>query len=185
MSRIGKQPVVIPSGVDVTLANGSITVKGPKGTLSRAIHPRMTVTLGEDEGQKTVNVSIGEQDDVEVRALWGTTRSNIQNMIVGVVDGFKKALEVVGVGYRVNAQGNKVVLDVGYSHSVDFILPEGVKAEVEKNTLTLSGINKEVVGEAAAQIRRIRKPEPYGGKGIKYVDEVIRRKAGKAAKTGE
>lgn len=184
MSRIGKQLIQIPSGVDVTIAGQSVTVKGPKGTLTYAVHPTVKVVQEDGESGKVLKVTV-EATDVFARSIWGTTRANLANVIEGVTNGFTISLEVVGVGYRVSASGNKIVLDVGYSHSVDYLLPEGVKATVEKNVLTLTSIDKILVGETAAQIRRIRKPEPYGGKGIKYVDEVIRRKAGKAAKTAE
>ncbi len=184
MSRIGKQPITIPAGVDIVIDGQTATIKGPKGTLIQAIHPTVNVEIKEEAGVKILAVTVNGSD-VFARSIWGTTRANLANAVEGVLNGYKISLEVVGVGYRVNVQGNKVVLDVGYSHSVDYILPEGVAAAVEKNTLTLSGIDKILVGETAAQIRRVRAPEPYGGKGIKYVDEVIRRKAGKAAKSGE
>ena len=185
MSRIGKQPIFIPAGVDVTVNGQLVTLKGPKGTLTYDVHPRATVALSDGEAGKELRVSVSDATEVFGRSIWGTTRANLANRLEGVVNGFKISLEVVGVGYRVSVQGSKVVLDVGYSHSVDYVLPEGVTGTVEKNVLTLSGIDKIVVGETAAQIRRVRKPEPYGGKGIKYIDEVIRRKAGKAAKSGE
>lgn len=184
MSRIGKKLITIPAGVDVTIADQSLTAKGPKGTLTYEIYPTVKVVMGEEEGQKTLAVTV-DGTDAFSRSIWGTTRANIANNIEGVLNGYKIVLEVVGVGYRVNVQGSKVVLDVGYSHSVEYMLPEGVAGSVEKNALTLTGIDKIVVGETAAQIRRVRKPEPYGGKGIKYIDEIIRRKAGKAAKSGE
>ncbi len=133
---------------------------------------------------KSVTVAVAEPDLVRDRALWGLFRSLIQNMITGVTKGFEKKLDVVGVGYKVAGGGAKITLDVGYSHPVEFPMPAGITATVEKNTITLNGANNEVLGETAAQIRRIRKPEPYKGKGIKYVDEVVRRKAGKAAKAG-
>lgn len=184
MSRIGKQLIIIPSGVEVTLAGSAVTIKGPKGTLSYAAHPSVKLALTDTEGGKQLTCVV-EAKDVFSRSIWGTTRANLANIVEGVVNGYTIALEVVGVGYRVNLQGNKVTLDVGFSHSVDYVLPEGISGKVEKNILTLSGIDKILIGETAAQIRRIRQPEPYGGKGIKYVDEVIRRKAGKAAKSGE
>ncbi len=183
MSRIGKKPVSIPAGVEVKIDGQMVTMKGPKGTLILTIHPTVNVVMQEGENKELVVTVSGS--DAFSRSIWGTTRANLANAIEGVLNGYKISLEVVGVGYRVNVQGSKIVLDVGYSHSVDYTLPEGVVGAVEKNTLTLSGIDKIVVGETAAQIRRVRPPEPYGGKGIKYVDEVIRRKAGKAAKSGE
>lgn len=185
MSRVGKKPIHIPAGVEVTVNGQVVSVKGPKGTLTYNVHALVSVALVDGEGGKALAFNVSNPDNVFERSLWGTTRANLANMIEGVLNGFSKSLEVIGVGYRVNAQGNKVVLDVGYSHSVDFPLPEGITAKVDKSVLTLSGADKVLVGETAAQIRRVRKPEPYGGKGIKYIDEVIRRKAGKAAKTGE
>ncbi len=185
MSRIGKKPIVLPNDVEATLASDFVQVKGPKGILKTLLNPLVRVEHSQEDGQNILTVFITNEMNRREKALWGTTRSNIQNLIEGVTEGYKKSLEVIGVGYRVSVQGKKVVLDVGYSHSVDFLLPEGIEGSVEKNVLTISGIDKIVVGETAAQIRRIRKPEPYGGKGIKYIDEVVRRKAGKAAKSGE
>ncbi|MEK7105700.1 MAG: 50S ribosomal protein L6 [Patescibacteria group bacterium] len=184
MSRVGKKLIVIPAGVDISVQDLGVTVKGPKGTLTTALNPRVAVAINDGAAGKELTVTTNGMD-VFGRSIWGTTRANIANMIEGVVNGYNISLEVIGVGYRVNVQGNKVVLDVGYSHSVDYLLPEGIVGKVEKNVLTLSGIDKVLIGETAAQIRRIREPEPYGGKGIKYIDEVIRRKAGKAAKSGE
>jgi len=185
MSRIGKKIIVPPKDVEVILASDFVRVTGPKGTVQTFLHPLVKVEQSQEDGKNILKVSVTNEVEKNQKALWGTTRSNIQNLIIGVTQGFKKSLEVIGVGYRVNVQGKKVVLDVGFSHSVEFILPEGITGTVEKNILTLSGIDKIIVGETAAKIRRVRKPEPYGGKGIKYIDEVIHRKAGKAAKTGE
>ncbi len=179
MSRIGKLPIPIPQGVEVRLDGRLVRVKGPKGELVRELHPHVTAAVA--DGKVTVTVADPEAAD---RALWGLFRQLIANMVEGVAKGFEKKLEVVGVGYKVSGSGSKLTLDVGYSHEVPVDLPTGVTATVEKNTVTLSGADKELVGETAARIRAIRKPEPYLGKGIKYVDEHIRRKAGKAAKAG-
>ena len=185
MSRVGKKPIMIPDGVDVKLEDHLVSVKGPKGELERSIHPLVSVALNDGENGKEVNVTIDDETSKEKKAQWGTARANIANMVQGVTEGFEKKLEVNGVGYRVSLQGNKLVLNVGYSHEVPFQLPEGIQAAVDGNVITISGINRQVVGEVAANIRKIRKPEPYKGKGIKYIDEVIRRKAGKAQKAGE
>lgn len=184
MSRVGKKVITIPSGTELTINGSEVVVKGPKGTLHYSVHPSVTCALSDGQSGKELSCQV-TGTDVFSRSIWGTTRANLANVVEGVTKGYDISLEVIGVGYRVNVQGNKVVLDVGYSHSVEYILPEGVTAKVDKNTLTLSSIDKVLVGETAAQIRHVREPEPYGGKGIKYVDEVIRRKAGKAAKTGE
>ncbi len=179
MSRIGKKPIPIPGGVTVTVKDQALTVQGPKGTLTRRLSPYVTVVV---EGQE-VRVDVRNKEDNAERAVWGTTGAHIANMVNGVVQGFKKQLEVNGVGYRAAMQGKDVKLEVGFSHPVVFTVPDGITVAVEKNVLTVSGIDKELVGEVAAQIRNIRQPEPYKGKGIKYLEETIRRKAGKAAKT--
>mgnify|MGYP001255158779 CR=1 FL=1 len=178
MSRIGKKPIVIPNGVEVTIDGNTVTVKGPKGTLTRQIHPDMTVKVEE-------NVLMVERpsDDRIHRALHGTTRSIIANMVEGVSNGYSKTLELVGVGYRVQKKGKTVVLNVGYSHPVEVEEPEGIELEVPSATrIVVKGIDKEKVGAVAANIRAIREPEPYKGKGIKYSDERIRRKEGKTGK---
>lgn len=178
MSRIGKKTTLIPNGVTVTAENGVLTVQGPKGTLSRPIHKLVTITV--EDGMASVSV---KKETVKFeRSLWGTFSAHISNMVQGVTEGFKKQLEVNGVGYRVAMQGTELKIEVGYSHPVMFKIPAGITASVEKNVITIEGADKEVVGQVAAEIRAIRKPEPYKGKGIKYMDEVIRRKAGKAAK---
>lgn len=185
MSRVGKKPVLIPSGVEVMINGQDVKVKGPKGELQQQIHPLVRVATEEVDGVKQIATSILDTTDGDQNALWGTTRALLSNMVNGVSAGFSKKLEVNGVGYRVNVQGNTVVLTVGYSHDVRIELPSGVQAVAEANTLTLSGFDKQLIGEMAARIRKVRKPEPYKGKGIKYTDEVIRRKAGKAQKSGE
>lgn len=182
MSRVGIKPIQIPDKVEVMIGEGSVRVKGPKGELTQAIEPVVSVKKEPFDGTESVVVSVAHPDEKHERAMWGTTRALIAGMIKGVTEGFSKQLEVVGVGYRVNVQGKKLVLEVGFSHPVDFELPEGIAAAVDKNIVTLSGISKQIVGETAARIRRIRLPEPYKGKGIKFIDEVVRRKAGKAAK---
>lgn len=175
MSRIGKKPVDIPSGVEVKVGPEAVQVKGPKGALSTPVHPKVTYAV---EGGK---VTLSRVDESRIaRAQQGLRRTLLANCVVGVTLGFKKGLEVVGVGYKVSVQGRKVVLAVGYSHPVEFDLPAGIDAVAEGNKLTLTGIDKQLVGEIAARIRRVRPPEPYKGKGIKYMDEHIRRKAGKS-----
>ncbi len=180
MSRIGKQPIVIPSGVDVALTGSSLVVKGPKGELRRVIHSDVLVVL--KDGVLEVNVK--DASEKPQRSLWGLFQRLISNMITGVTKGYEKQLELQGVGFRASVAGRTLTLNVGFSHPVDFPLPTGIEAKVEKNIITLSGIDKELLGEAAAQIRQVRKPEPYKGKGIRYVGEVVRKKAGKAAKAG-
>lgn len=175
MSRVGKLPISIPAGVEVKIGGEGIVVKGPKGSLNLAVHPSTSVTL---ENNALV---VGLADDTHIaRQQHGLRRTLLANAVLGVTQGFQKVLDVVGVGYKVNVQGNTVVLNVGFSHPVNFALPAGVQAKVEGNKIVLSGCDKQLVGEVAAQIRRVRPPEPYKGKGIKYADEFIRRKAGKS-----
>jgi len=178
MSRIGNKPITVPEGVEVKLDGNNLTVKGPKGTLEREIHKNMTVSI---EGN-VVNVT-RPNDEPENRSLHGLTRTLINNMVEGVLNGYKKELQIVGVGYRAQKQGNKLVMNLGYSHSVEMDAPEGITFDVPNaNTIIVSGIDKEVVGQTAAVIRTKRPPEVYHGKGIKYSDERIRRKEGKAGK---
>ncbi len=178
MSRIGRLPVVIPAGVDVTVADGNVvTVKGSKGTLERALPVEMDIKV--EDG----NVVVSRPNDLKrMKALHGLTRSLIQNMVIGVSEGYTKTLEVNGVGYRAAKQGKKLVLNLGYSHPVEMEDPEGITTAVDGNKIVVSGISKELVGQFAAEIRDKRRPEPYKGKGIKYADEVIRRKVGKTGK---
>lgn len=178
MSRIGKKPITIPSNVTATIESDTVKVKGPKGEDVLHLHPH--VRIRQEDG--ALSVSVAHPDEKQDRALWGLYRALLANMVKGVAHGFEKKLEMVGVGYKAAVQGKKIVLEVGFSHPVELSLPEEIAATVEKNVITISGISKEKVGQFAAAIRAIRKPEPYKGKGIKYVGEVIRRKAGKAAK---
>lgn len=179
MSRIGKLPIQIPSGVTLDIKDGEISVKGPKGTLKWKPHPRVKVKV---EGN-VVHVSRTSEEILD-RSLHGLTRTLIANMIEGVTKGFSKQLEIQGVGYRAQIQGKKLQLALGFSHPVEFQAPEGISLEIDKekkNIITISGNDKALVGQVAAVIRAIRKPEPYKGKGIRYVGEAVRRKAGKAA----
>ena len=178
MSRIGLKPVEIPEGVEIKLNGTKVTVKGPKGELSRELHPDMKVKI--EDNVLTVERPTDHKDH---RALHGTTRSLIGNMVEGVSKGFEKSLEIIGVGYRAQKQGNKLVINAGYSHPVEIDPIDGIEIDVPKNTqLTVKGIDKELVGAIAANIRAIRPPEPYKGKGIRYTDEYVRRKEGKTAK---
>jgi large subunit ribosomal protein L6 len=179
MSRIGKQPIPVPSGVDVTINGSHVAVKGPKGELALDAPEDITIAREGDD------IVVNRPDDERAhRALHGLTRSLVNNMVVGVSEGFSRDLEIVGVGYRALAQGpNKLELQVGYSHSVPVEAPEGISFEVPApNRITVRGIDKQLVGQVAADIRKIRKPEPYKGKGIRYADERVLRKAGKSAK---
>ncbi len=180
MSRIGKKVRKIPQGVTVEIKGDDLVVKGPKGELHQKLHPRVTVSTG--EGQ--VTVSVVNEENTKDKALWGTFSSIIENMLEGVTAGFKKQLEINGVGYKAILKGQDLVLEVGFSHTVELKPATGIKFEVEKNIITVSGTDKQMVGEMAAQIRSTKKVEPYKGKGIKYVGEVVRRKAGKTAAKG-
>jgi large subunit ribosomal protein L6 len=163
--------------VTVSIADGKISVQGPKGKLERGIHPSVSVALADN----IVTVNVSDVEDKATRSLWGTYAAHIKNMVVGVVSEFKKELEVNGVGYKVAMQGKDVKLDLGFSHPIIFPIPARVTAQTEKNVITLMSSDKELLGQVASQIRSLRKPEPYKGKGIKYMDEVIRRKAGKTS----
>lgn len=178
MSRIGRKPIQVPNGVNVNLDNNKITVKGPKGTLSRELHKDMKVSVEAD----VITVERPSENKLH-RSLHGTTRSVVANMVSGVTEGFAKNLELVGVGYRASKSGDKLVLNVGYSHPVEFIPESGIEFEVPaQNRIIIRGIDKELVGATAAKVRAVREPEPYKGKGIKYEGERIIRKEGKAGK---
>jgi large subunit ribosomal protein L6 len=176
MSRVGKQPVSLPQGVDVKINGQDVQVKGPKGTLNRRFHD--LVEIEQDNGELRVKPRETSQT---ARAMWGLSRSLLNNMVIGVSQGFTRVLEINGVGYRAELKGDTINLALGFSHPVEFKLPSGISAAVEKNTqITLTGIDKELLGLTAARIRAFRPPEPYKGKGIKYAEETIRRKVGKA-----
>ncbi|EJF47768.1 50S ribosomal protein L6 [Actinomyces massiliensis] len=179
MSRIGRLPVPVPTGVDVTITGNDVTVKGPKGTLSRTIAQQLSVTRQEDG-----SILVTRPDDErESRSLHGLSRTLINNMVVGVTEGYSKQLEIVGTGYRVVQKGTGIELSLGFSHTVSVDAPEGVELKVDGNLkIIVSGISKEQVGEVAANIRKIRPPEPYKGKGVRYAGENVRRKVGKAGK---
>jgi large subunit ribosomal protein L6 len=180
MSRIGRLPIAVPSSVDVTIEGRQLTVKGPKGTLSRELHPDMTVS--QEDGTLVVERPTEQKTH---KQLHGLTRTLVNNMVVGVTDGYRKGLEITGVGYRAALNGKKLTLNLGYSHPIEIEPPEGISFEVENPTrLAVVGIDKELVGQIAAKVRSTRKPEPYKGKGVRYAGEVIRRKAGKAGKVG-
>ena len=175
MSRIGKKPVVVPSGVSADIADGTLTVKGPKGTLTLSLADDVTYKV--EDGSSSVQPA---NDTKRARAFWGMQRTLVSNLITGVTEGYTKVLDITGVGYRANAQGKNLKLQLGYSHDVDFAVPEGIEIKTPDNTtIEISGIDKQKVGQVAAEIRRWRKPEPYKGKGIKYRGEYIFRKEGK------
>lgn len=191
MSRVGQMPVVLPEGVTAQMEDHEISITGPKGSLSRTLHPRMQVKV--EENQIIVKRPSNER---EYRSLHGLTRALIANMVQGVTQGYEKAMDVYGVGFRVGKEGDKLVLQLGFSHPIEIVPPQGIEFNVETSTatgendyltarITVSGMDKELVGETAARIRACRKPEPYKGKGIRYVDEYVRRKPGKAAQAGK
>jgi large subunit ribosomal protein L6 len=181
MSRIGRKPVALPQGVQVTVEGNLVKVKGPKGELTQNVHPDMKINLSENQ-----LVVERPSDDKKHRQLHGLTRSLIANMVQGVSEGYSKGLDINGVGYRAAKQGNKIVLTIGYSHPVEITPLAGVELEVPTATkILVKGTDKQAVGQMAAQIRAVREPEPYKGKGIKYENEIIRRKAGKAGKAGK
>ena len=181
MSRIGRMPIAVPAGVDVKIDGSTVTVKGPKGTLTGTYNSKMAIELNDG------HITVTRPDDTkENRALHGLTRTLIANMVTGVHTGYKKELEIVGIGYRAALQGKDLVLNVGYSHQVTMTPPEGITIEVPgPNKIVINGYDKQLVGQFASEVRGVRPPEPYKGKGIKYADEVIRRKEGKAGKGGK
>lgn len=179
MSRIGRQPIPIPSGVFVSFAHNQVKVRGPLGELIQDIPPCLQIEIGEEE------IKVRRKgEEKKIKALHGLIRTLIFNMVKGVHEGWSKELEVVGVGYKVKMEGEKLILNVGFSHPVVFTPPKGIKLEVKKNRVKVFGIDKALVGQTAAQIRAIKKPEPYKGKGIRYLGEVVRRKPGKTIKVG-
>jgi large subunit ribosomal protein L6 len=180
MSRIGRLPITVPAGVEVTLDGRAITVKGPKGTLARELHPDMRVVREAD------TLVVERPSDAKThRQLHGLTRTLVNNMVIGVTTGYRKGLEITGVGYRAAKVGEKLQLNLGYSHPIEIVPPSGITFELENPTrVAVIGIDKELVGEVAAKVRSTRKPEPYKGKGVRYAGEVVRRKAGKAGKIG-
>jgi large subunit ribosomal protein L6 len=175
MSRLGKQPVTIPAGVTVTCDGGLLTVSGPKGTLTKSVRSDVNIAI---EGNI---VTLTPNKTVNAPALWGTYAAHIRNMVKGVTEGFTKILDIEGVGYRAEVKGSDIVLNMGYSHPVPLAIPAGITAVVEKSSITLSGTDKDLVGQFAANVRKVRKPEPYKGKGIRYRGEFIIRKQGKKA----
>ncbi len=180
MSRVGKKPIEIPESVEVEIDAKKVSVKGPKGSLGLAMHPEMKA-----EAKGRVVEVLPEKRSKNTPALWGLTRVLISNLVKGVTEGFEKKLELQGVGYRMAVQGKKLNMALGFSHPVEVDIPDGLEAKIEKNILTVSGIDKQKVGEFAASVRALRKVEPYKGKGFRYVDEVVRRKVGKKAVAAE
>lgn len=180
MSRIGRQPINLPDGVDVTLEGSNITVKGPKGSLKKEIPSNLSVKVNDNKV-----VVDPKRKDRGTKMMHGTYRALIANMVVGVSDGWSKELELVGTGYRTQLNGDKLVLTVGFSHPVELEIPKDLIVKVDKTNIAIDGLDKELVGQFAAEVRAVRPPEPYKGKGIKYKDEVVRRKAGKAARAAE
>lgn len=189
MSRVGKKPVILPSGVSAKVDGGVLSITGPKGTLTLSIHDKVKIELADNQ----IIADVARKEDKREKALWGLYRSLIQNIVDGVTSGFSKELDVVGVGFKAEVKGQALVLNLGFSHPIDFTIPAGIEAKVEKQptktgiqqyqtTITISGIDKQLVGQTAANIRELKKPEPYKGKGIKYADENILRKAGKVVK---
>jgi large subunit ribosomal protein L6 len=181
MSRIGRKPITVPKNVKVSISGRTVTVEGPKGTLKMEHRPDVQVAW--EESEKSISVGVDEAmaaDDRKLRAYWGTTRALISNMIEGVTNGYEKKLEIVGVGWSGTLQGQNLSLKVGYANRIEVPIPTGLKVTVEKQLVTINGADKQMVGHFAAKVRSKRKPEPYNGKGIKYSDEVIQRKQGKA-----
>ena len=169
---------MLPAGTTAVLNKDILTVNGPKGQLTQAIHQLVSVVINSDH----IMVGVDNKEDRQQRAFWGLFHKLVGNMVIGVNQGYEKKLEINGVGYRASLAGQKLTLNLGFSHPIEFILPEGITGQVEGNVVTIAGIDKQLVGEISAQIRRLRKPEPYKGKGIKYADEVLLRKAGKTGK---
>jgi len=179
MSRIGKKIINVPEKVEVTINRDLVVVKGPKGELQQKIPLEIIVTLTNNE----IAITPKDVNNKKQKAVWGTIRQLINNMVIGVTIGFEKKLEINGVGYKAEVKNDLLVLNLGYSHPVNFSIPAGIKIDIDKNSIILTGFDKHLIGETAASIRKLRKPEPYKGKGIKYAEEIIRRKAGKQVKT--
>lgn len=177
MSRLGKLPIKIPTDVKINVNKDIVIVSGKNGELKQKLHSDIIIDINENE----VVIKVKNPEDKKQNSLWGLFRALINNMVVGVGIGYEKKLEIKGVGYKATVNGNKLNLNLGFSHPIEFVLPDGISANVENNTISIKGADKQLVGEVAAQIRKYRKPEPYKGKGIRYSDEIIRRKAGKAA----
>ena len=181
MSRIGKQPIIIPENVQVKIDQGLVAIKGPKGELSQLVSHQLELELKDlSDGQKELIIRPAKKSK-NAAALWGLFRSLLFNMVKGVTEGFEKKLEIRGVGYRASLQENKLILNLGFSHPIEMEAPEGINFAVDKNIITVAGIDKQLVGQVAAKVRAQRKPEPYKGKGIRYLDEVVRIKPGKKA----
>ncbi len=180
MSRLGKLPIELAKGVSAILEAKILKIKGPKGELSQVVHPLVQLDIQPEH----ITVSVANPINKKERALWGLFYSLVKNMVIGVTEGYEKKLEIQGVGYKVAGGGKSLTLSLGFSHPVPLTMPEGVTAAIEGNIITLTSIDKQLVGEVAAQIRRLKKPEPYKGKGIRYVGEIVRRKAGKTAAKG-
>lgn len=180
MSRLGKLPITLTKGATAVLNNGVLTVKGPKGELTQAINGLANIEITPEAIKVSVNDSISKKQ----RAMWGLFYSLVKNMVIGVTEGYEKKLEIQGVGYKVASAGRSLTFSLGFSHTINFPLPAGIEASVEANIITVKGIDKQLVGEITAQMRRLKKPEPYKGKGIRYVGENVRRKAGKTAAKG-
>jgi large subunit ribosomal protein L6 len=178
MSRVGKKPVVLPAGVTAELKGAELTVKGPQGSLALSVHPKVQVTITGNE----ITASVSKPEVKEQRALWGLTRALVQNLVTGVTTGFEKKLEVNGVGFKVAVSGQTLTMQLGFSHPVEVAIPQELQVTVEKNVIIVKGADKQLVGQFAANVRALKKPEPYKGKGIKYADETILRKAGKVVK---
>lgn len=177
MSRIGKKAVSVPGSVKVSLADGNVSIDGPKGSLSISLRPEVSVEW--DEGAREVRCTVEDTNDRQSKAYWGMTRALIQNMVVGVTDGYEKSLEIVGVGWNAQVAGQNLKLQLGYASPVVLAIPAGVSVTAEKQSIKVAGPDKQAVGQFAAAVRSTRKPEPYNGKGVKYTDETIKRKQGK------
>lgn len=182
MSRIGKKPLILPAGVVPAIAADQVAIKGPKGELTLSLPKGVSVSqITLENGGAALSVQVANED--EQKAIWGTIRANLANMVKGVSEGWSKSLELNGVGFKMNVAGSTLNLSLGFSHEVKFALPDGIKASIKDNVLTFEGIDRQVVGQVAAEIRALKKPEPYKGKGFKYVGEIVRRKLGKQAKS--